>query len=304
MFYYFAYGFHICSDLMLPGLQKDWSKDIKTDISIRYSTIDEFPRGSGTQNYLHLDGNTAYMYAEKVGKFVVKNGKEIKIDPFPSVREEAICLLLLGSVLTMALHQRQLLILHGSAVAINDSAAVFIGAKGQGKSTMTAALYARGNKLIADDICAIQFTKTGEPILLPGFPQIKLWSEAVKSTTKSDVAILRKIHPEVEKYAYPTLDNFYNSSCPVKKIYLLGTGSQPQAIPLKGQGAFAALIANLYIPILSEKELIKDKHTPFHLEQCTKLANTASIARLERPRSLDLLDDVARTVEEDMVAVV
>lgn len=300
MFYFFAYGFNIYSDLELPELQKSFDREVADDITIRLGVVDRFTSEKTSQNYLYIDGDTAYMYAYSLGKFVVREGKEIIVEPFPNVRKEALRLLLLGSVLTMALHQRGLLILHGSAVAINDGGAIFVGAKGQGKSTMTAALYARGHQLVADDICAIKFTETGEAILLPGFPQIKLWSEAVRSTVKDDVATLRKIHPQVEKYAYPTSNNFYNSPCPIKKIYQLGMGSQPQVVPLSGQTAFAALIANLYIPILSQKELMKDEYTPFHLEQCTKLANGVPIARLERPRSLDLLPDVARLVEEDL----
>ena len=45
--------------------------------------------------------------------------------------------------------------LTSNSSAINDGAAIFIGAKGQGKSTMTATLYGRGHQLITDDVAAL-----------------------------------------------------------------------------------------------------------------------------------------------------
>lgn len=299
---YIAYGLEISSEIALPELPKSGG-DKEVDLVIRRDKIDiSLPEPFEAWRYFHLDGDTTYLCWRVVGKFAVHSGREIIIDPFPNVKESVIRLPLLGAVLATALHQRKLLILHGNTVAIDNSAAIFVGSKGQGKSTMSAALYGRGHQLVADDVSAIQIEQKDVPSVVPSFPQIKLWPNSVESALKKEAESLRRIHPEVEKRAFPAFDNFYSSICPIKKIYVLATGSKPQIVPLRGQEAVTAIIANSYIPMMLEHEFMQDQHNKLHLNQCIKLANSIPIASLARPRSLDLLDDVAHLVEKDLLS--
>ena len=301
---YTAYDLEISSEIALPELPES-KKNRAADLIIRRGKIDlPLPEPFEAWKYFHLDGNTTYLCWRIVGKFAVHSGKEIIIDSFFGVEEKVIRLPLLGAVLATALHQRKLLVLHGNAVAIDLGAAIFIGSKGQGKSTMSAALYGRGHQLVADDVSALQIEagNGNTPAIVPSFPQIKLWPESIESALNQKAESLRKIHPEVEKRAFPALDNFCSSICLVKKIYVLATGSKLQIVSLQGQEAVAEIIANSYIPMMLEHKFMKDQYRTLHLTQCVKLANSIPIARLERPRSLDLLDDVARSVEEDLLS--
>ncbi len=176
MYSYTAYGLNICSAVLLPELQV--STHQIADVVIKFGKVDlSLPEPEPAWDYFHLDGDLAYLYWKVVGKFLVKSGHEIIIEPLPDVEEQVLRLPLLGAVLAMLLHQRQYLVLHASAMAIGDSAAVFLGQKGQGKSTMAATLYGRGHKQMTDDAAAINIDSGSDacPILLPGFPQIKLW---------------------------------------------------------------------------------------------------------------------------------
>jgi hypothetical protein len=202
----------------------------------------------------------------------------------------------------MLLHQRQYLVLHASAMAIGDSAAVFLGPKGQGKSTMAATLYGRGHKQMTDDAAAININSDASPILLPGFPQIKLWPEAVTAALGDNPEELRKIHPQVEKRARPTIDNFLQKSLPLKRVYILSQGSNVEIKPLSIQEAVTKLIANSYIPMLLGNKFLQTETTALHLRQCTHIAKNIPIYSLERPRSLDLLPKVAQLVEEDLAS--
>ncbi len=303
MYNYTAYGLNIGSELVLPELQTS-TDDSEINIIIRFGSVNCFlPEPFESWSYFQLARESAYLSWKVVGKFQVRSGREIIIEPFPNVEEQIIRLPLLGSVLAMALHQRQLLVLHGSAVAINDGAAIFIGAKGQGKSTMAATLYGRGHQLIADDVAAVKINDLGIHTLIPGFPQIKLWPEAAKAALGDEAETLRRIHPEVEKRARPTFDRFTSIPLPVKRIYVLGTGSVSQIKPLKPQEAVTRLIANSYIPMLLGEEFRRDRQLALHFHQCMNLANSLPIYRLERPRSLDLLTDVADLVEEDFAVL-
>ena len=303
MYSYTAYGLNIASDLNLPELQNSTINQ-EADLIIRLGKVNwSLPKPLESWSYFQLDGDSAYLCWQVVGKFLVRAGKEITIEPFVDVEESVIRLPLLGSVLAMALHQRQLLILHGSAVAINDRAVIFIGAKGQGKSTMTATLYGRGHRLITDDVAALKVNSFGVHTLIPGFPQIKLWPEAVEATLGDDVETLRKIHPEIEKRARPTLKRFSTTPLTVGKIYVLGTGTTPQIKPLKSQDAVTSLIANSYVPMLLGKEFRRDRQTALHFYQCANIAKSLTVCRLERPRSLKLLDTTASLIEENLATL-
>ena len=301
MYDYTAYGLRISSEIVLPELPECIAHQA-ADLVIRRGKVDvALPDPFESWAHIHLDGDTSYLSWRIVGKFAIRAGKEITIDAFADVEERIIRLPLLGPVLGTAIHQRQFLILHGNAIAINgdNGAAIFVGRSGQGKSTMSAALYKRGHPLVTDDVTAINVMGNGVPTVLPSFPQIKLWPESVESALKEDVESLGRVHPEVEKRVFRTFDNFYSSICNVKKIYVLATGDKPQIVPLQGQSAITAIIANSYMPLLLQEEFMNDRYCTLHLQHCIKLVNSVAVARLERPRSLELLNDVAHLVESD-----
>ena len=299
MYRYTAYGLNISSELALPELPS--IADGEADLVIRRGKVDvALPDPFEAWSHFYLDGDTSYLCWRIVGKFAIRAG-EIIIDAFADVEERIIRLPLLSPVLATVVHQRQFLILHGNAVAVdgNNNAAVFVGRSGQGKSTMSAALYKRGHPLVTDDVTAIDLMSSDVPKVLPSFPQIKLWPESVESALKEDIESLARVHPEVEKRVFRTFDNFYSSICNVKKIYVLATGDKLQIVPLQGQEAVAAIIANSYMPLLLQEEFMNDRYCTLHLQHCIKLVNSVAIARLERPRSLELLKDVAHLVESD-----
>ncbi|WP_341526355.1 serine kinase [Nostoc sp. UHCC 0302] len=299
MYNHTAYGLGICSALPLPELQS--STHIEADVVIRFGEINwSLPTPPPSWSYFEIDGEDAYLYWKVVGKFLVRSGKEIIIEPLPDVEESVIRLPLLGAVLGMLLHQRQFLVLHGSAVAVDGNAAVFLGRSGQGKSTMAATLYGRGHKLMADDVAAVDVNNASSPILVPGFPRIKLWPDAASAALGDDPETLRKIHPEVEKRDRPTFDNFLRTPLTLKRIYILSVGSTLQIKPLQPPAAVTQLIANSYIPMLIGQKFIRSANASVHLHQCTRLINNLPIYSLERPRSLELLPDVAHLVEKDL----
>lgn len=301
MYSYVAYGLNISSAIALPELP-ELPKDEKIDLTIRFGSIDwHLPEPLEQWSYCKFDGDTAYLGWQIVGKFLVKGGKEIIIEPFADVEERVMRLPLLGSVLAMVLHQRNFLILHGSAVAIENKAAIFVGAKGQGKSTITATLYAQGHPLITDDIAALKAHETNSYSLISGFPQIKLWPEAVEAALNREAKEFGKIHPEIEKRAFAPSDSFSSLSYPVKKIYVLSVGETLGIKPLNPQEVISSLLANSFIPLLTGEEFEKDELRVSHFRQCVNIANSLPVCLLERPRSLKLLQDTAKLIEADFL---
>ena len=154
MYFYNAYGLSINSALPLPELLAD--AKIERSVSVKHEKVDLYlPETISSEGYFTSTEREAYFFWDQLGKFLVRDGKEIIVDPLPNVEERAIRLPLLGTVLAVLLHQRGYFVLHASAIAVDGGVVAFLGNKGQGKSTMAATLYSRGHELVADDVVAI-----------------------------------------------------------------------------------------------------------------------------------------------------
>jgi hypothetical protein len=294
---YTAFGLDIRSVFEMPELLASASG--KTDVFIQTEKLNwSPPKVSDEGTYFHVTAKEAYLFWENVGTFIVRNGQEIIIHPRLNVAEAVIRLPLLGTVMASLLHQRGLLVLHASAVALNGNVVAFMGDKGQGKSTMAATLYCLGHQLVADDLVAIDFDTTCNPQVIPGFPQFKLWPEAAIALGE-DPAILPQIHPQVEKRARLTFDRFATIPLPLRRLYVLNQGKFPAIQTLQPQQVIKYLISNSYMTRFG-KQFLQAQEASRHFHQCMALAKKISINSIERPLCLDLLSNVARLVEKDL----
>lgn len=92
-----------------------------------------------------------------------------------------------------------MLLLHGSSVAIQGSAVVFLGHKGRGKSTIASKLYSCGHHLISDDHIVFEKDASGNLSVIPAYPHIKLWENAIYSTLGKTPDELHLLDPQLDK---------------------------------------------------------------------------------------------------------
>jgi hypothetical protein len=85
--------------------------------------------------------------------------------------------LLLDHALPRALSLLGIEALHATAVATDRGVVAFLGPTGSGKSTLAGALARRGHALFCDDCLGIE-SVGGSVIVVPGYPGLRLWSEA------------------------------------------------------------------------------------------------------------------------------
>ena len=296
---YFAYGLGIHSLLPLPEFMA--APDVEADVVIKLGNVNQsLPDLRKARSSFHMTATPqeACLFWDRLGTFLVRNGREIIIEPFPRAEERLLRLPLWGAVLAVLLHQRGLLVLHASAVGINGSAVAFIGGKGQGKSTTAATIYARGHKLLADDVVALDMNNSGGPMVLSGIPQFKLWPEAV-SSLGDNPEMFPQIFSGCEKRARRVTDRFSQTSLPLKGIYALSEGPTPEIKFLSPQEGIVQLIRNSYMARFG-KRLLHGAGASTHLHQCTLVANSVPVYGLDRPRSLSLLPSVARLVEAQL----
>jgi hypothetical protein len=297
MFFYVTYGLKISSELLLPELVPIENVEVRADVTIRLGKLTS-PRLEATKTNCccYITPEEAYLSWQEGGTFLVRGGREIIIDPIAHAEERILRLYLLGAVLGILLHQRGLLVLHASTVAVNGSALAFIGDSGWGKSTTAGALHARGHRLVSDDVTAIALNSSPIPIVIPGYGRLKLWPDAAKALGASPENLPR-LHPEFEKRDRAIAKGFSPTPLPLKGIYLLGGGSILEIKQLSVHEALAAVMRNWYCSRFG-RQMLQATGISAHFLQCTSLVNCVSIYHLKRQPDLGALNDIAQLVEQ------
>ncbi len=216
-FYYQTHGLTIESDLKLPmcnPLLNPQLIDVKICLGEVFTDGLVDPVDSG--RFFQAKPNLLWLGVPDVVRLIVTNGNKITYAPDPTADLESVALFTMGTGLGALLHQRGALALHAGAVSHQGGAVVLMGASGVGKSTTVTGLMRRGYQILTDDICAIE--ENG--CVQIGHSYVKLWGgTASQLNIRQDK--IKKIRPQVEKYAYPVADQLSASSIPLKKVFIL-----------------------------------------------------------------------------------
>jgi hypothetical protein len=132
---------------------------------------------------------------DDTGTFDVSDsGRDIAWTPGESSAMELVRADLLGGVFSVALHLQGLLCLHGSGVALGDTALAFVAVKGAGKSTLATALCDGGAKLITDDMLPVD---PRAPVMAwPSMPAVRLLHDSASHLRHAS----GQAHPVTNKY--------------------------------------------------------------------------------------------------------
>jgi hypothetical protein len=237
----------------------------------------------------------ACQFVKGVGAFLVRNGREVIIDPAPGVEERVLRLSLLGPVFSLLLHQRGQLVLHASAVEIAGQAVAFMGGAGWGKSTQAALLEARGYNVVTDDSTAVDVDE-GCCTVIPGFPWLKLWPDTIACLGQT-VEGMHQLHPLVDKRGRPVTRHSSQKFLPLRHVYLLSIGPNPAIEPCGRQEALTEIMRHWKGSEFGE-HLLRASNIPSFFSRCATLARNIAMYRLKRPASLSALPAVTDLVEE------
>ena len=151
MYVYTVYGLSVASDIALPELLAeprgaDSSEVDESAVHIRVDPVDfSGLSASDSETVAWARPDDVCVRYQGLAAYRVTNGRSIQVHMAEEADEGLVRLFLLGPALAVLLHQRKWLVLHASGVCINGQAAVFVGNKGQGKSTLAATLLARAS---------------------------------------------------------------------------------------------------------------------------------------------------------------
>lgn len=297
--FYQAYGLTIGSDVTLPELEP--AIQTTADIEIAVGPVD-FP-GAASQGAtaFRFEPTRGYLSWAAVGTFLIDGGKRIDVDPAPGVDDPLLAFPLLGPVLALALHQRGLLMLHASAIAVGDKSVIFLGDKGAGKSTTAGAMIRAGHRLLTDDVVALDLSEPGRPTVLPGFPQLKLAADAADAIRLERAEVRPQVHPQIDKAQHRLRDGFSAEAVPLSRIYTLARGDRAAVAPLAAIAALPAIIKFSYITRFGRQALTGDLAAT-HLRQCAELAGQVGVSRLEVPAGLARIDEAITAIETDLAS--
>lgn len=295
-YHYSAFGLNIESDLECPHLMAGAAPD--SDVVIRLgSTPPELEDAGAQDKYYQTNSNQFLMKIDGVARYLVSDGREIIVEALPEAAERDVQLFLLGSAMGALLHQRGALALHGSAIATERGAALFVGESGAGKSTLVGEFHRRGFPVLADDVCAILESDDGALQVQPALPRLRLWSDAVEKLG-GETNQLTRVRTLIDKYNVP-LERFAHGPTPVEAVYVLhvsDSGETVEMTALKGFEKVSELTTNTYrLQYLTDMQM-----APKHFRQAEALARQARVVRITRPANLYLLNELADAIERDL----
>lgn len=299
--HYFAHGLHIASELLCPELWPIPANDTQPDVLIRFGDTPTALEDPAQQSVLYQAKPQQFLFwLDRIARYWVYAGKEIVIQPSAASGVDEIRLFLLGTAFAALLHQRGYFILHGSAVATEQGAAVFVGPSGSGKSTLAAALQQRGYRLLCDDVTTIHFDAQGKPQLFPTSTQVKLWADSAEKLLV-DTSAMRRVRPQLEKYAVPQLVACERGPIPLAAIYVL-TRTKTAEIAVEVIGG-SAKIKTLADQIYRAEFTVGLGVRATNLQQALQIANHCRMYTVKRPSVDFLLDELVACIEQTWTGV-
>lgn len=277
---YTAYGLAVSSEIPLSEFPLCSSAG---EVTVSYGGDALWSKPFRDRNdFLVIDGNEARFWFKQAGSFVVRDGASIEIAPNHGASEDLLRLYVQGMMMAMVLYQRGFCVLHASVVEIDGAAVAFLGHVGAGKSTIAAAMHARGHAVISDDNAAVLLEEQNAHVW-PAYPYLKLFPDIAEAVgySRSD---LRTLYASLAKVGGPVRSRFRTAPAPLRCLYVLGRSHPAEISLLSGQSAIIELIRN------SAPTRWGCRGDAAHLRQCAGLANLLPMFRV---RTFDTLGAIA-----------
>ncbi|MED1863897.1 aldolase [Fictibacillus nanhaiensis] len=276
---YFAFGLQIESEYEIPEFTKRNGEE-QAHVTIMKRDLSHLWKEHATSDTrVIVKENLVLFHIENLATFCVRNGEQILVSPENEAEEDRIRLYLLGSCMGALLMQRNVLCLHGSAIEINGKAYAITGHSGAGKSTLATAFLQKKFKLLTDDVIAITYDKQNQPMVVPGYPQQKLWKESLQNFGMEHKGYKPLVDRE-NKFAVP-IPGFHHQPVPLAGLIELSI-SEDGSLTLKEITGLERV--HIVMGQAFRRSFIEDSgRTEWQFKESMKLVNHVSIISLQRP---------------------
>ncbi|MEX2461050.1 MAG: aldolase [Paenibacillaceae bacterium] len=298
---YKAFGLSMVSEIFLPELPQINQENVPINVLIKKADLSQvwFNRDHKQDRYV-ASKNLFMFEVPDTAIFCIQDGESIIVSPLNGADEDKIRLYLLGTCMGALLMQRRILPLHGSAIAINGKAYAFVGDSGAGKSTLASAFLNKGYPLISDDVIAVTFTKNQIPVVMPAYPQQKLWQESL-TEFGMETSGYQSIFQRETKYLVPVPSKFISEPLPLGAVFELSKIASEgiEIQPIQGLVRLHTLFCQTFRSYL----LAKFGLLEWHFNTTANISNKIELYQLRRPHSgftaSQLADLILKTIHKE-----
>ena len=239
-------------------------------------------------------GDSLRFAIEGIGGWQIEGGHTIRLHPALTANAAELRLFTLGSAWGGLGYQRGFAMWHGSAVERGGRAVLFCGGSGAGKSTMAAAMIARGAQLVADDLSRIE-AQNGSSSIYPSSSRIKLWRGAIDYFGWRDRVLQRDYFRDDKFHCAIASGSTQRKPLQLAAIISLEEGDRIALDPVSGAASV-------------ETSLRKTMYRPEMLEalgrwgeqgaSAARIVANCPVYRLTRPKDFRTLDETCALVDE------
>jgi hypothetical protein len=248
-----------------------------------------------------LADGTRYLKWDKLFEFLVSpDGRRICYRPLEAGTPDSLTVYLLGPVLSFSLIALGIEPLHGTATVIDGETVVFLGDCGTGKSTLAAALLARGLPLLTDDVVALS-RRDGRWFVEPGCPRVKLFPSVARRLLGTRAREPRMNHATAKLVLPLGAGQFIADATPLGKIYVLsaraGRHTEIAGVriePLLPREALLELVGAAFNLVVVDRQRLANQFS-----FTNALASTVPVRRLSYPRRFSSLPAVHEALVAD-----
>ncbi|MBO9711655.1 hypothetical protein [Sphingomonas sp.] len=270
----------MASEIVLPGLIPGEMVGVAPAVAITCGSVPaSLADASATGPTWQIAGDRFLLHIPGVARFLLVDGREIKVELEDDTPAEQVAIFLVGTVFGILLHQRGQIVLHASAIRVGGKAVLFCGPSGAGKSTIAAALGQLGYPLVSDDLCAVIADAKDGPLVQPDGRQLKLWSQAIDQLGLSE----RRggaVRNKLEKF-YVEPGDAFGEALPLGALYALREARPPHAPGITRPNVVDCTLLlrrNAYRPFLVRRFGQKDEY----FRAAAAMANSAGFFHLTR----------------------
>ena len=295
---YTACGLRVRSPFALPFITLSGLSHREPDVTVRIGAAPASLPAPADRHGLWESAPGAFLLdVPGVARYRVTDGRDVLVEPRGGGDRE-VGVFLAGPVFAALLQQRGVVTLHAGAVEVGPGAVLLAGGPGRGKSSLLAALVARGYAMLADDVTGVVLDGGGRPTALPAFPALRLWANVLDELAWPRQT-LERVRPALEKYLAP-VERFHPAPLAVRAVCRLTLRNEDgiEIETLPAVGAFGSLLKSAY----HGKFLRGLGRSPTHFRTVAGLARRVPVMRVAWPSRAPpfRIDALADRVEEHL----
>ncbi len=297
MYYYWAYGLKIKSEILFPELLSlPETKEFNIEL-----VLGEVPRHQQEamviiNQQIFIDDKSYKLVLPGIATYWAEGGKQIVVQVLEGADQSTVRLFCLSNVFAALLFQRKQIPLHAAALKVENRLLLICGHSGAGKSTLLASLMSRGFTLFSDDVC-VPVSDTSKGVFMhSSYPMMKFWKDTYTSFSFLGVPDVQ-LRPDLTKYGFYFHDKFNTNTYKPNVVFFIEKSSGESEVRIREvQGAelFQKLESNAYRgEFLGSIDLRQE-----HFKLFADLANQVKGYLVVRPEALNSVEEITDIVME------